>query len=193
MSRNKKHFIRNLSTRRTEMKKIVIGTLLTAVALVAMGTTGLVSAKSLQSQGSPTGNGSSNATMGSGRMGEGYGLFAEEDSLIHDEMIAIYAEKLGISVEDLQTRLDAGETMADIAVLEGLTITEFHTLQEEVRAEAIALAVDEGTMTQDQADWMTSHTTGYRYGGNSNGGNLNGGNSNGGRMGGGLMDGSCLD
>jgi hypothetical protein len=165
------------------MKKIVIGTVLTAVVLVALGTTGLVSAKSLQSQGSPAGNGSSNATMGSGRMGEGYGVFAEEDGLIHDEMIAIYAEKLGISVEDLQTRLDAGETMADIAVSEGLTLTEFHTLQDEVRAEAIALAVDEGTLTQEQADWMTSHTTGLRSGGNSNGG----------RMDGGLMDGSCLD
>jgi hypothetical protein len=175
------------------MKKIVIGTVLTAVVLVAMGTAGLVSANSLQSQGSAAGNGTGSAMMGSGRMGGGYGAFDEQAGLLHDEMIAIYAEKLGISVDEIQTRLEAGETMADIAVSQGLTLTEFQTLRDEVREEAIALAVDEGTLTQEQADWMTSHATGMGYGGRSNGGNLNDDDSNGGRMGGGMMDGSCLD
>ena len=81
---------------------------------------------------------------------------ADEGSL-HDYMIAAYAEKLNIPVADLETRLDSGETMAQIALSEGLPFEQFRTLMVEVRIQAINQAVADGTLTQEQADWMEQH------------------------------------
>lgn len=46
----------------------------------------------------------------------------------HDDMLALFSEKLGIPAEDLQARLDGGETMAQIAISSGMSFEEFKAL-----------------------------------------------------------------
>jgi hypothetical protein len=94
-----------------------------------------------------------------------------QDGLLHDEIIAAYAEKLGISVADLEARIAGGETMAEIAISTGLTVDQFLALKVEVRTIALDQAVLDGTLTQEQADWMKTRGTGI---GNGNGTRGNG-------------------
>jgi hypothetical protein len=65
--------------------------------------------------------------------GQGYGNRAQlytEDGLgiYHDELMAVFSEALGISVEDLEARIDAGETLMQIALAEGMTFDEIKAL-----------------------------------------------------------------
>jgi hypothetical protein len=86
------------------------------------------------------------------------------EGILHDYMIAAYAEKLNLPAADLEARLNNGETMAQIALSEGLTFEQFRTLMVEVRTQAINQAVADGTLTQEQADWMTTRGAGRMAG-----------------------------
>jgi hypothetical protein len=46
----------------------------------------------------------------------------------HEDMLELFSEKLGMSAEDLQARLDGGETMAQIAISSGMSFEEFRAL-----------------------------------------------------------------
>ena len=98
--------------------------------------------------------------------------------LLHDGFIAFYADALNLDVATLEARLEAGETMADIAVAEGLTLDEFQALRLDAREAAIAQAVADGTLTQDQADLMNQGGFG-RMGGQGGRGAGNGGRGTG--------------
>lgn len=87
-------------------------------------------------------------------MGFGRGLFGE--GLMHDEMVTVMAGKLGLTEAELNTKLEAGETIADLASAKGMTVVEFRQMMVDARSEAINLAVKNGTLTQEQADWMKS-------------------------------------
>lgn len=100
---------------------------------------------------------------------------------MHDEMVAVYAEALGLTAEELDARLDAGETLAQVAYSTGMTATEFRDLAVTLREKVIALAVENGTITQEQADWMAS-----RWNGQSAGNGAGRGAGMGGGMGGGM-------
>jgi hypothetical protein len=76
------------------------------------------------------------------------------DGLLHDYMIAGFAEAFGLSTEELQARLDAGETMYQVATSLGWTQEQFFQTMQTVRTEAINQAVADGVITQEQADWM---------------------------------------
>lgn len=95
----------------------------------------------------------SHGSMGGGNMPVG-------DGLLHDYMVAAYAEELNIPVADLEARLDQGETMARIAISTGLTIDQFRTLMVDACTQAIDQAVADGTLTQQQADWMKQNGAG---------------------------------
>jgi hypothetical protein len=82
---------------------------------------------------------------------------------LHTYMVTIFAEKLGLKVDDVNTRITAGETMYDIAIADGVKAEDFPALMVEVRAAALDAAVQEGVITQTQADWMRSR--GYGQGG----------------------------
>lgn len=147
------------------MKKFLLGIVMVVVVVAAFGTASSVFAQSSTPQGIGPGNG--NGMMGGrgmrgGMMSSTYGT---QTGLLHDEMITIYADKLGISVDDLNTRLAGGETMADIALSTELTLDEFRTLMADVRSQAIDQAVADGTLTQEQADWMNLRGTGMMAGG----------------------------
>ena len=139
------------------MKKIVAVLLVVAVAVVAFGAVGMVYAQAPTPQAPVDGTGYGYGGMGGGMRG---GRMSQSefagtgDGILHDAMIAAFANELGMSVDALEAKLAAGETVADIAFAQGLTVEEFQTLMTDARAQAVAQAVADGTLTQEQADWM---------------------------------------
>jgi hypothetical protein len=85
--------------------------------------------------------------------------------VMHTFMVVEWAKKLDLNVNDINTRLNAGETMYDIALSAGVTAEEFPAVMTEVRANALDAAVAANVITQEQADWMKSHNMGGGYGG----------------------------
>jgi len=155
------------------MKKFAVTLMIVAVVVFALGVTGIAYAQSptqtpgtgtgwMGGHGSRSGLGGANTTAGEG--------------ILHDYMIAAYAEKLNIPVANLEARLDSGETMAQIAYSEGLTFEQFRTLMVEVRTQAIEQALNDGVLTQAQADWMKTRGAGQMAGGQmGNGRGMRGG------------------
>jgi hypothetical protein len=152
------------------MKKIVAVLLVVAVAVVALGIAGAAYAQAPNPQapvdGTGYGYGMMGAGMRGGRMGQSEFAGTGEGPL-HEALIAAFAEKLDLSVEDLDARLEAGETLADIAFEQGLTVDEFKTLMTDAHAQAVAQAVADGTLTQEQADWMAQRGGGRMMGAGS--------------------------
>ena len=150
------------------MNKSVILLVIVAVVTLALGTASVAYAQSpTQAPGTGTGwmggRGSQSGLGGANTLtGEG---------ILHDYMVAAYADLLNISAADLEVRLDSGETMAQIALSEGLTIDQFRTMMVEARTQAIDQALNDGVLTQDQADWMSQRGAGRM----ANGGGMRGG------------------
>jgi Spy/CpxP family protein refolding chaperone len=154
------------------MKKI---TVLAAVLLALVITLGLAGYAYAQTQPeTPYGSGMmgrwgqggmmGERDQGAGMMGQrGYGLrggMISADGIhgpMHDYMLEALSVKLGLTVEELQDRLDNGETMWDIAVGQGLSAEEISTAMLSARSQALELAVEAGVITPKQADWMNSH------------------------------------
>jgi len=89
--------------------------------------------------------------MGSFR-GQRMGLGKEGP--LHDYKVAAFAEALGLTVEQVEARQEAGETLWQIAEAQGLTIEEFRTKMIVASQNAINQALADGKITQEQADWM---------------------------------------
>ena len=91
--------------------------------------------------------------------GNGFGMMgaADGNSIMHDTMIAVFADALGMTPEELVARHDAGETLWDIATAQGLSVEEIQDLMTSARSTALEQAVADGTITQEQADWMLDH------------------------------------
>lgn len=95
--------------------------------------------------------------------GRGPGIGVQEpdpilaSDILHDYAVTIYSEALGISVEEIEARIAAGETMAGIAVSAGYTLDQFQDLRAQTTTQALAQAVADGVITAEQADWMQYH------------------------------------
>jgi hypothetical protein len=87
--------------------------------------------------------------------------------ILHTFMTTEFAKKLDLNVNDVNTRLAAGETMYDIALSAGVTAEEFPAVMTEIRSNALDAAVRANVITQEQADWMKSR--GFGQGGMGNG------------------------
>ncbi len=95
--------------------------------------------------------------MDSGKMAEMHGSMGMKgEGPLAEYMHAALAEALGMSVEEFQALHDAGDTFFEIAEAQGLTAEEAQALMVEVRADALAAAVEAGTITQEQADGMSA-------------------------------------
>ena len=122
---------------------IVIGGLLAALLVV-----GVVGATSVYAQG-PT-------TPGFGMMGIGHGP-GEGRGFGQAELEAA-AKVLGMTTDELSSALQSGKTLQDLATEAGVAIEDVHAAiqavhETEMRAN-IAQAVEDGTMTQEKADWL---------------------------------------
>lgn len=147
------------------MKKWLLTLVVVAVIAAALGTAKSVYAQSTTPQPGGPVNGYGYGAGRGARGGMMSGLAGTQDGLLHDDLIAAYSTKLGISVNDLNARLAARETLSQIALSTGLTFEQFSALVTEVRAEVITQAVADGTLTQAQADWMNQSAFGAARGG----------------------------
>jgi polyhydroxyalkanoate synthesis regulator phasin len=71
-----------------------------------------------------------------------------------DSIVGLMAEELGLSVQELFAELQDGKTLGELASEKGLdveAITAKHLAQLE---ENLSQAVEDGKITQNQADWM---------------------------------------
>lgn len=72
-------------------------------------------------------------------------------------MLDILAEVLGMTPEEIFAELEAGKTIAEIAADQGVELAELVDALIAPRAEALAQAVEDGRLTQEQADWLLEH------------------------------------
>jgi hypothetical protein len=94
--------------------------------------------------------------MGGQTQGYGRGMMNAQtgEGWMHDDMVAAFAAKLGLKTEEVQARLDKGETLWQIAASKGLTAEQFSAAMTEAHNAAVDAALKAGTITQAQADAM---------------------------------------
>jgi len=72
--------------------------------------------------------------------------------------LAAAADMLGLTVEELQTQLRAGESLADLADEAGVDVEELLAAMDaaatDAAREAIEQAVTDGDLTREHADWL---------------------------------------
>lgn len=122
------------------------------IALILAAVAGLAVAGVAYAQGTQP----PQASYGPGMMGgfsSGYGP-------LHTYVVEAFAAKLGLTVEDVNARLAAGESMYQIALAEGIAADDIPALLTEVHTQAFEQAVADGVITQEQADWMQAHAFG---------------------------------
>jgi hypothetical protein len=90
--------------------------------------------------------------------GRGMGQYA---GVMHDYMISAFASAVGLTVDEVNTRLSNGETLAQIAIAQGKTEADLPALWTQVRQDALNNAVSDGVITQAQADVMLQHMNNY--------------------------------
>jgi hypothetical protein len=74
--------------------------------------------------------------------------------LLHDYLEKALADKLGIDVTVVAAQVDAGKTLAQIALDNGIIQADLPTFMAEIRTKAINAALAAGVITQAQADQM---------------------------------------
>lgn len=136
------------------MKKTLLIVAVVGVAALVLGVAGYAYAQD-DDPSTPFGRGGFGQHGGFGPGMMGWDGDAEYGPM-HETMEAAIAEALGVTVEELEAAHDAGKTAWDIAEEQGLTEEEFGTLMFDARKVAIDQAVADGTLTQEQADWMQS-------------------------------------
>ena len=94
---------------------------------------------------------------GRGRGGPGPGMFGW-DGGSQWTMFDTAAEALGLTPEELFAELHSGKSLEEIAEEHGVEMEVVqnarHAAQVEARREAIEQAVEDGKMSQEQADWL---------------------------------------
>lgn len=118
------------------MKKLIV------IAFVLAAAFGLLVAGVAFAQGE-------NPPFGGRGPGDGSGL-------LHEYMQKAMADAVGLSVEEFESRHDAGETFYQIALSKGYAVEEIPALMQDARNAALDAAAKDGVITQAQADWMKS-------------------------------------
>jgi hypothetical protein len=135
------------------MKKFLVIGIICAVAVVAVLAFGAVGYVYAQTQTPAPGTGYGHGMMGGGRGMMGNGTYGP----LHEYMINELAKGLGLTAEEMQTRIENGETPYQIAQSLGLTDEQISALFLQAHDDALAQAVADGVITQEQADWMDEH------------------------------------
>jgi len=89
-----------------------------------------------------------------GRGHRGMGMPEAHNDYLSEYIQPALAEVFGLTPEELQARYDAGDTLWEIGVDQGLTLEEFQIKMHDAHADAINAALDDETITQEQADFM---------------------------------------
>lgn len=135
---------------------------------VADGTITAEEAEWLQSRGMGPGSnlGQGWGQRGPGGPGQGFGSGLVDSNVMHQAI----ADALGLSVEEFEAARDAGTTLYDLAAERGVDLAVVREAMLTVRTDAINAALAEGTITQEEADWLLSRPgpgagSGYGQGG----------------------------
>jgi len=80
----------------------------------------------------------------------GRGLMASYDDVIHQAL----ADALGISLTEFEAARVEGKTLVELADTYDVEVAVLFDVMQSARAEALAQAVEDGTISQEQADWM---------------------------------------
>ncbi len=85
---------------------------------------------------------------------------------MHDYVEQALAAKLGLTEKQVEDQLAAGKPMYQIALDNGIKQEDLANFMNEVHKDALAKAVKDGAITQQQADWMlqrmqTMYQNGY--------------------------------
>jgi Spy/CpxP family protein refolding chaperone len=173
------------SDRRNHMKKLIVIGILVGVLVLVLGLTSLAFAQS------PTPEPGQYPGFGSGMMdGYGGGMMGGRGSgwregsgygPMHEYMEQAFAGALGLTEEEIEQRLEAGETMWQIAEDLGYSQEEFGELMVTARTKALNQAVETGVLTREQAEWMIARMAQRQVAGYGPG---SGGCMGGGHMGG---------
>jgi hypothetical protein len=101
---------------------------------------------------------------GANNQGTGTCPFADGDEVgygpLHETMLNAFAQAFGLTRAELDTRLQAGDTMWTIAQEQGMTAEQFQQTMTTARTAALNQAVADGVITQEQADFMLSRMNG---------------------------------
>ena len=135
------------------MKKILLVVSVVMVALVIFGA-GFVFAQSNTAQAA----GLTPAGYGPGGMAGGRGGMMGGGQM-HEYVEQALADKLGMTKTDVETAIDGGKTMYQLAIDKGIKEADVTALLTEVHKTAFVKAVSDGVMTQAQADTMLQNMT----------------------------------
>jgi len=131
------------------MKKTIIALSIVGITILALGVAGFAYAQSPEPPSPET-------QFGKGSWGRSntgmMGLWANGD--MQTALETALADTLNLTVEEIQTRFEAGATHLEIAIAEGMTEEEFFDLMSSLHSSFLDEAVASGSITQEQADWM---------------------------------------
>jgi len=148
------------------MKKLFSVLAVTAALAIALGGTLVVSAQ---------GRSDWDTARGMGRGGWTDRGVVGGTGILGGTLDTYLAEALGMTVEDFQAARDSGLTLYQIALEQGFETADLPGLMQQARDAALADAVADGTITQEQADWMSQNGGGRFLGRGSGFGGRNGG------------------
>jgi hypothetical protein len=142
-------------------KLLIIGIAFGAVVILSLGVIGFAYA---QTPTPPDGTeipqwGGRGGMMG-GYWGKRGGMMGRQEGSygpMHEYMLAALAEGLGITTEELQTRIEQGETPYQVAQSSGLSDEQITALFDKAHDDALQAAIEAGAVTQEQADRMEQH------------------------------------
>jgi hypothetical protein len=141
--------------------------------------------------------------MGGGMMG-GYGTYtgtipggmaAMHGAMMgangmHEQVWTAVAKKLGLTYAELNTALQNGETITQLAQAKGVSLDDLKTAALDAMKTSFAELVKQGVMTQQQADWMLDRIDDmpmFNFDQGFGPGMMQGGRGPGGMMGRGMM------
>lgn len=156
------------------MKKVLL-IAVTIVAVIALGNVLLVSAQGRTPPNQPPaacpmgytcpisgtmplgrgmmgGRGMMNGMMG-GNHAQMHGAMAGANGM-HEQVWTAVAKKLGLTYAELNTALQKGQTVAQLAQAKGVSLDELKTVALNAMKASFADLVKQGVLTQEQADWM---------------------------------------
>ena len=159
------------------MKKVLI-IAVTIVAVIALGNVLLASAQDGTQPNPPnptcpasgytcpfSGTLPSDGMMGQGGMMHG-GTYTSTMPMhnymmgqngMHEQVWTAVAEKLGLTYAELNTALQNGQTIVQLAEAKGVSLDALRDAALAAMRTSFADLVEQGLMTQDQADWMLEH------------------------------------
>ena len=136
------------------MKKTMFVFAIFAIALLVLSPASSALAAEPLLSGPGDGNGHQ------GELGTGTGVPVDQnfalDGAMDDVMHESLATALVISPAELAARLDAGETVSQIGLSLGFDLATISEILTQARFDALAQAVANELITQEQADWLAS-------------------------------------